>query len=339
MRYRLQSADDLMNAPPLRWLVRDVVPADSLVALFGPSGSGKSFLALDLCAVIAGGGEWFGHRVTAAPVVYVALEGEVGLSKRAKAWSARNRRTLPDDLRFIMQPFNVSNLSDVDDLARAVLAGGGADLLVLDTLNRAAPGADENSSRDMSQVINNLGTLKDRIGCTVLVVHHTGKDTSKGLRGHSSLFAALDAAIEVRRDGDRREWSDAKVKEGPDGERHRFALLRVDLGEDEDGESVTSCVIAPDESTVAVARPMPSGKTQRLVYAVMDMLLSESRHFDKAGAPSGRPCVELEAVVPVIAERLLCRPDQREYQVRRALTSMTGNGEIYQARGGWLWMN
>lgn len=57
------------------------------------------------------------------------------------------------------------------------------------------------------------------------------------------------------------------------------------------------------------------------------------------GAPPSRPCVEFEAVVPVIAERLLCRPDQREYQVRRALGSMAGDGKIYQMRDGWIWAN
>lgn len=57
------------------------------------------------------------------------------------------------------------------------------------------------------------------------------------------------------------------------------------------------------------------------------------------GAPSGRPCVEFEAVVPAIAERLLCRPDQREYQVRRALGSMAGDGKIYEMRGGGIWAN
>ncbi|KVO60794.1 AAA family ATPase [Burkholderia stagnalis] len=338
MRYRLQSADDVMNAPPQQWLVRDVIPAGGTVSVYGPSGSGKSFLVLDLCAALAEGSDWFGRRVASTRVVYVALEGETGLSKRAKAWSASNRRPLPDGLHFITQSFDVRDLSDVSDLVDAIRAGGGAGLLVIDTLNRAAPGADENSSKDMNEIITNLKMLQDGIGGTVLVVHHTGKDTTKGLRGHSSLIAALDAAIEVKRD-DGRAWSAAKVKDGAEGERYAFALRVIDVGEDEDGEPVTSCVVAPDDSPVVVKPAKPSGKTQRLVYALMDVLLSESKQFGKAGAPSGRPCVEFEAVVPVIAERLLCRPDQREYQVRRALGSMAGDGKIYQMRDGWIWAN
>ncbi|MFM0031187.1 AAA family ATPase [Paraburkholderia madseniana] len=340
MRYRLQSADDLLNAPPLRWLVRGVLPATGFAAVYGPSGSGKSFLALDLCAAIAGGSEWFGRRVTGAPVAYVCLEGEAGLSKRAKAWSIRNHRGLPDRLRFITQPLDLRQESDIADLSAAVVAAGGrGGLLVIDTLNRAAPGADENASTDMGDLIESSKELQRRIGGVVLLVHHTGKDGTKGLRGHSSLYAALDAAIEVSRVDNRREWSIAKSKDDADGERNAFVLRVVELGDDEDGDPVTSCVIDADDSPAAAARPMPRGKTQGVVYAVLKALLRESKDFGKAGAPVGRPCVEVETVVPAIAERLLCRPDQRQFQVRRALTAMTGEGEIYQTAQGWLWVN
>jgi hypothetical protein len=341
MRYCLRSAADLCNAPPLRSLIRGVLPVNSFAAMFGPSRCGKTFLALDMCAAIAEGApSWFGHRVTAAPVVYVALEGEVGLRKRVKAWAKHNCRALPGRLNFVTQPLDLRQDEDIADLAIAVVESGGRDgLIVIDTLNRAAPGADENSSRDMGDLIAACEELRRRTGWTVLLIAHTGKDSAKGLRGHSSLIAALDVAVEVTHTDRRREWSIAKSKDDEDGERFPFTLRVVELGEDEDGEPITSCVVAPDESAPIVARPEPRGKTQRIVYEAMGKLLRESRQFGKAGAPPGRPCVEVEAVVQVIAERLLCRPDQREYQVRRALTAMTGDRDVYRARDGWLWMN
>ena len=81
----------------------------------------------------------------------------------------------------------------------------------------------------------------DRGPC--LVVHHTGKDSTKGLRGHSSLFAALDAAVEVTREGDRKEWRIAKAKDGQDGAAHPFRLEVVQLDPDDEGEPVSSCVV------------------------------------------------------------------------------------------------
>ncbi|WP_213780112.1 helicase RepA family protein [Caballeronia sp. dw_276] len=339
-QYRLQSADDLCNAPPLRWLVRGVLPVSGLAAVYGPSGSGKSFLTLDLCAAVADGAEWFGRRVCAAPVTYVCLEGEGGLSNRVKAWSVRNKRLLPANLHFVTEALDLRFRDDVEAIAQAVNNGNCASgLLVIDTLNRAAPGTDENSSKDMGELIEACKELQRLTGCLVLLVHHTGKDATKGLRGHSSLYAALDGAIEVTRDDSRRAWSVAKSKDDVDGESQPFKLAVVELGEDEDGEQVTSCVVETGDDGPSMTRPMPRGKTQSVVYSAMKAILSESKTFAQAGAPVGRPCVEIEAAIPVIADRLVCRPDQRLFQARRALTSMVGDREIYRASQGWIWAN
>jgi putative DNA primase/helicase len=255
MRYKLLSGSALCNAPPMRWLVRGVLPVDGLAAVYGASGSGKSFLILDMgCAVAAGAVEWFGRRVTQAPVTYVCLEGEAGAGKRAKAWCLHHGKPMPDALRFITQPFDLLS-DDVGDLARAVIAGGGVGgMLILDTLNRAAPGADENSSVDMGNLIAAAKQLQSLIGGLVLLVHHTGKDTTKGLRGHSSLYAALDSAVEVVKTDTRRVWSVAKSKDDVTGDAHPFKLEIVPVGIDDEGDEITSCVIAPDESAEALER-------------------------------------------------------------------------------------
>jgi hypothetical protein len=338
MRYRLQSADDLLSAPPLRWMAQGVLPASGFAAVYGPSGSGKSFLVLDLCAAIADGAEWFGRRVTAAPVTYVCLEGEAGLGKRAKAWSIRQRRNLPDRLRFVTQPLDLRQPEDVADLCAAVLAAGGRDgLLVIDTLNRAAPGTDENSSVDMGQLIEACKEAQRRLGGLVLLVHHTGKDGTKGLRGHSSLYAALDAAIEVSRNDGRREWSIAKSKDDADGGRHAFVLRVVELGDDEHGEPVTSCVVEADESTAEVRRvKLPQGGNQRIALDALAEPLRQSQDFGKGDAPTTHPCLEIEAAVRLVASSLTCEPRKRNERARAAVTGLVANG-IYGSKDGWLW--
>ncbi|KVD37563.1 helicase [Burkholderia ubonensis] len=338
LRYRLQSAADLLSAPPLRWLAQGVLPASGFAAVYGPSGSGKSFLVLDLCAAIADGAEWFGRRVNAAPVTYVCLEGEAGLSKRASAWSAHHGMPLPDRLRFVTQPLDLRQPEDVADLCAAVLAVGGRDgLLVIDTLNRAAPGTDENSSVDMGQLIDACKEAQRRLGGVVLLVHHTGKDATKGLRGHSSLYAALDAAIEVSRNDARREWSVAKSKDDADGGRHAFALRVVELGDDENGEPVTSCVVEPDDSAKEVARvQLPQGGNQRIAFDAIAEPLRQSHDFGKGDAPTTHPCIEIEAAVQLVADRLTCEPKRRMERARGAITGLVARG-IYGTKEGWLW--
>ena len=262
-RYKLLTGADLRDLPPLAWRVKGVLPAVGLAALYGPSASGKSFLAFDMAASIAEGQSWFDSRIEAAPVVYAALEGEAGFKLRAQAWEVSRGRNLPDGLHMMMQPFKLTEPQDVQDLAAVVPAGA---VVFLDTLNRAAPTADENSSKDMGEILQAAKTLQAITGGLVVLVHHTGKDSTRGLRGHSRLFAAMDAAVEVSRDGDRREWKVAKSKDGADGDAHPFKLHIETLGVDEHGDPVTSCVVVRDTAAQDVrAVKLPQGGNQRLV--------------------------------------------------------------------------
>ena len=139
-------------------------------------------MAFDLAASIADGEPWFNCRVTAAPVVYVALEGEAGFKLRAKAWELHHGRSLPDDLHMVMQPFTLTDdPRDVTDLSAVVPAGAA---VFIDTLNRAAPTANENDSADMGGILQAAKRLQSLTAGLVVLVHHSGKDATKGLRGH-----------------------------------------------------------------------------------------------------------------------------------------------------------
>lgn len=339
MRYKLLSGNDLCSAPPMRWMVRGVLPAVGIAALYGPSGSGKSFITLDIGAAVAGGAEWFGYRVRPAPVTYVCLEGEDGLGKRVKAWTLHHDRPIPDRLRFITQGFDLLNGDDVAELAKAINAGGGAvGLVIIDTLNRAAPGADENSSVDMGRLIAASKQLQSLTDGLVLLVHHSGKNASAGLRGHSSLYAALDSAIEVTKADTRREWTVAKSKDDVTGETHPFKLQVVPVGKDDDGEEITSCVALPEFATgIVMKAKVPKGATQTSVYRAINDLLRDKGTLGRGGAPAGRPCVEIELAIIHASEKLTCESDQRKYQARRAINSMCASG-IYRANEGWLWL-
>jgi putative DNA primase/helicase len=333
-RYKLLSGNELRDLPPLAWRVRGVLPATGLAALYGPSASGKSFLGFDMACAIADGQRWFTCRVEAAPVVYAALEGEAGFKLRAHAWEASRGRLLPERLRMMLQPFKLTEPQDVQDLAVVVPAGA---VVFVDTLNRAAPTADENSSRDMGEILEAAKCLQSMTGGLVVLVHHTGKDSTRGLRGHSSLFAAMDAALEVSRDGDRREWKVAKSKDGQDGEAHPFKLRVETLAIDAHGDSVTSCVVEPDTAAQDVQRvKLPRGVNQRLVLDALRPMFKDG-HLGKAGVPTLHPCIGLEAAVVAGAARLTCPTDKRNSRAREAITGLVAQG-VLGLNEGWLWM-
>ncbi|MBK5204215.1 MAG: AAA family ATPase [Polaromonas sp.] len=333
-RYRLLGADELRNLPPLAWRVRGVLPAVGLAGLYGPSASGKSFLGLDMAAAIAEGRRWFDCRVEAAPVVYAALEGEGGFKLRVAAWESYTGRALPAGLSMVLlQPFKLTEPHDVKDLAAVVPAGA---VVFLDTLNRAAPTADENSSRDMGEILSAAKQLQSLINGLVVLIHHTGKDATKGLRGHSSLFAALDAAVEVSRDGDRRDWKVAKAKDGEDGGAHPFKLEIETLGTDSYGDPITSCVVVRDTAAQDVrAVKLPQGGNQRLVLDALRPMFKDGM-TGKPGAPLLRPCIELEAAVTAGAARLTCPSDKKTSRARDAITGLVSRG-VLGLNEGFLW--
>lgn len=343
-RFRLLTPADLASLPPVRWRVRGVLPFEGIGAIFGPSGSGKSFLTLDLLATVANGGEWFGCAVKPAPVLYIALEGEAGISQRVKAHEMKHGPVSPG-FRFMLQALDIRNAGDRADLVQAIKAAGWCGgVLCLDTLNRAAPGMDENDSKSMGEVIGAVKALQAELGGLVLLVHHTGKDATKGMRGHSSLHASLDAAVEVCRDGDRREWKMHKSKDGEDGEAHPFRLDVVEVGTDDEGEPITSCVVVPEESPGDAVRRVkhPKGANARLVWDALGGLFKANGLRRPEGVPEelpvGRPVLSLEEAIEGTKNRLPCDADQRGYRARLAITSLvTSNLLIF--RDGWLWVS
>ena len=252
-RYKLLTGDDLRNLPPVKWKIKGVLPSHGLAVVFGQSGSGKSFLVLDMLQSLALGRDWFGHKVKPCSVTYIALEGEAGLAGRVEAYRIHHGTSSPN-IRYMVEPFRLLIADDINDLVQAIRDAGTGDVVVLDTLSRATPGSDENDSKAMGLIVAAAKMLQELIGGLVLLVHHTGKDAAKGMRGHSSLHAALDCAIEVKRTGDHRQWLVAKSKDGEDGASHSFKVEVLHLGIDSDGETITSCVVVPNQSVQTIVK-------------------------------------------------------------------------------------
>lgn len=341
-RFRLMTPADLAGLPPVQWRVRGVLPFEGIGAMFGPSGSGKSFLTLDLLATVAGGGDWFGCRVKPAPVLYIALEGEAGIAQRVKAYEMKHG-AVSAGFRFMLQALDIRNAGDRADLVQAIKAAGWCGgVLCLDTLNRAAPGMDENDSKSMGEVIGAAKAIQAELGGLVLLVHHTGKDATKGMRGHSSLHAALDAAVEVCRDGDRREWKMHKSKDGEDGEAHPFRLDVVEVGSDDEGEPITSCVVVPEESTGDAVRRIlpPKSGNQRVIWDALGELFRAAGSYAPEGAPKelppGRPCLRLEDAITGTRTRLVCDTKRQTERTQAAITGLINRG-LLELREGWIW--
>ena len=205
------------DPPPLvhRWLGRG-----ELAGLVGPFGGGKSFVTLDLALSIATGCPWLGQlRVERGKALYVVAEGRSTIRKRVAAWLAA-RKIEASELRgrFLVTDSPNLNLGDPGwvDAVRAAVAELSLTFIAIDTLARATPGIDENSSR-FGDAVHEAGKwcyLPSQPA--VAVVHHTGRDLGRGSRGHTSVPAAFDVQIQITPRSRSTEISSTKQRDRDD---------------------------------------------------------------------------------------------------------------------------
>ena len=309
-RFIRENFDDLEPGVALD-RVKGLWPRSGLCFVGGPSMSGKSFWALDALARICRGEDVLGRRSVQAGCLYVAAEGAAGVRKRITALRGKIG-TLDGTFQFIGQ---APNLRDADDLAelreaieqsKAELQAAGHDLgiVCLDTLSASIPGADENSAADMSPVLHALQAMAAELGLLVLIIAHTGKDETRGLRGWSGLLANADGVIMLEApDGETRTGTVLKVKDGLSGDRFAFVLERVVLGLDDDGDEVSTCVIqetdAPERPRSG-RRPSKAGGTGDLILSALGRVLEDKpRDIRAPGAPPGQQGVSAHDLRPM----------------------------------------
>lgn len=222
----IRGVDAIRGIPSRRSLIAGVLDLDSFAVTYGRPGSAKSFVAIDIGLHVATGSWWHGHRVRQGPVLYIVAEGSGGIAARVNAWTIQNRYH-GAGADFIVLPAAV-NLLDVS--AAATLAAIANEiqpaLVIIDTLNRSMAGGDENTSRDMGLVIAAADAVRAATGACVNLVHHSGKDTAAGARGHSSLLGAVDTELEVKKADGIITFATTKQKDKPDGDTPtRFVLV------------------------------------------------------------------------------------------------------------------
>jgi hypothetical protein len=279
-RIKLVRFGEIVLGSERRYLVKGLIPNPGLSLIWGPPKSGKSFWTFDLVMHVAAGWEYRGRRVHQGPVVYCSFEGQSGIKARVEAFRQRYGRDLSQDLPFFLQTVTLDLVRDRTELieaVRATLGETGPVAVVLDTLNRSLAGS-ESSDIDMSNYVRAADAIRDAFNCSVLVVHHCGINDTRP-RGHTSLTGAADAQLAVKRDGGGNIFVTVEfMKDGTEGESIASRLELIEVGTDQDGEPITSCVVVPSN-----ANRINSPKRQKLSKSAQIALKALQRAVTDAG--------------------------------------------------------
>ena len=336
----LEWFDDIQPALTDTYLIKGLLAAGAMSVIYGPSNSGKTFLALDIAFHIAWGAQWRDRRVVQGPVLYLAAEGGRGVLNRVTALKLKHgAANIPlavkrAGLDLLHDQADLQHIADLAALVQARVPGAPL-VIVIDTLSRIMAGGDENSAADMTALIRNIDAIRELTGAHVILVHHTGKDTAKGARGHSSLRAATDTEIEVANDNGARAAVVTKQRDYQGGETFAFGLERISIGFDQDGEEVTSCVVeVADDDAFRERRALAKVTgTQKLILEGIDQMIGEGacrRNPGGVGMPDTGSvmCVDRDELKRLVMGKLPPETDRSAFN--KALTALrTQKGLIH----------
>jgi len=268
-------------------VVGGLLDRGAMSVVFGGSNTGKTFLVLDLSACITLGAEWRGRKVRKGTVVYIAAEGGLGILERLTAYRLYHG-VEADGVPLYIIPESIDLCRADADVALLLQRIGDLpkepplELIVVDTLSRAMAGGNENSPDDMGRFVRHCDRLRIETRAHVLVIHHAGKDDSRGARGHSLLKAAADTEIEIAKSQATGIATATVVKQRDhvSGEAFGFRLLSVELGQETDGAAITSCVVEPTE------RPAEAPRRGSLPKAAQTALRALAVALDDTGEPA-----------------------------------------------------
>lgn len=243
-------------------LIEGVVGRGAMVVLYGDSNCGKTFAAIDMGASVARGVEWLGKPTDTGLVVYLATESPGSVQTRLKAYQRYHGLKVPGFV-IVKSPINLydgeADTTAIIDLVSELESEHGVKVALIfgDTLARLVAGANENSGEDMGVVVRNVDAIRSATGAAFVLIHHSGKDATRGARGWSGLRAATDTEIEVTSD-DASGVRTAEITKQRDlpgkGDRLGFRLEPIELGVNRWGTPRGSCVVVPSDAPAKAPR-------------------------------------------------------------------------------------
>jgi hypothetical protein len=270
-RFRHIPLDEFLDRPEPEWLIEEVLPHGALACVYGEPNSGKSTVAIEMALALVRGIPWHSHPCKQGNVAYVAAESVGGVQKRLKAYGhdqGTDVKALKESLFLIPRGPNLLIAEDVSELIEHLKTLPKLTMVVLDTLARCTDGGNENSGEDMGRAIRHCQTIYEVTGAIVVLIHHSGKDQARGMRGWSGILGALDTEIEVTWDRDTDVRSVA-IKKQRDGEsNHQLfdcVMERVVYGRDSKIRELSSVVVRE-----VPQQKMPNSAVRRAIRHALD---------------------------------------------------------------------
>lgn len=233
--FTILNAKQLLATTDEEWIVDEILLRTDISMIYGAPGCGKTFIALDLIGSAITGRKWAEKFNIKKPlnVAYSTGEGLGSVRQRFNALFTRYEIDVDQLENFsflgeVPQLFEMQDPKNMNIFIEQWLSGvksglqKSLDILFIDTLHTASLGSNENCTKDMGLVINMCRQAQKKLGCAVVLIHHSSKDGSTE-RGSSSLRGGMDCMIEVKNGS----MHCSKTKHGTFWQPIAFNLVKV----------------------------------------------------------------------------------------------------------------
>jgi len=181
-------------------IIENVFYEGTVGELFGAAGTKKSFLAFDWFAHIAMNMPWQGHAIKkSGKCIYTLAEGADNFIKRAFAWCHYHHiplERLSENLLLVEREIPLANAAEISEYISDVgefIHNVAPVAIAFDTLMRCSGGGNINLPDTMAQLYDGANRIRRELAVShVLIVHHEGKDSTKGSAGSFVLRANCD---------------------------------------------------------------------------------------------------------------------------------------------------
>jgi hypothetical protein len=190
------------------WLVEGLIERGTRGLVVAPPKTGKSLLFLDMVLCLATGRRFLGSRPYSRPIRCAVISREDGpgiVHRRLQQLAAGHELNAYDiDINIRVNTakqsahFKIDCPADVQDMAEWLKAER-VEFCVIDVLNRLHD-QQENSTDDMTRVMQQFDELARLSGSQVCVIHHTNK--SGDVRGSSAIRGWADYIVTLEQDAD-----------------------------------------------------------------------------------------------------------------------------------------
>lgn len=270
LAFKLVSAGEVMTREiNFDWQIKGLFECRTYGQIFGPTGSGKSFVVLDMAYCIAAGIDYHGHETKQGNVVYICGEGFSGLNRRLKALQGKYNQDIGNNFFISEQPGAFTDAIVTSNVCEAIKAVGGVSLVIIDTLHRNMGDGDESSSSDFGKFLRNIDNFLKPLGVTVLIIHHSGHESTGRSRGTSAIRGSWDFEYQTTLKNDCLTLKNTKMKDAPQPPPLSFEFAPVTLGEDDDGYPITSAVL----NFIEASNVIPAVKSRAKLSAHDDAVL------------------------------------------------------------------